>query len=53
MSGEASADMFAEMIRGVSGRVQYMEASHSPFLSKPEELAVFIRSCHKTLEIDQ
>ena len=39
--------MFAEKIRGVSGRVEYLEASHSPFLSKPNELARFIHGCHK------
>jgi len=46
-------EMFAEKIRGVSGRVEYMEASHSPFLSKPGELAIFIRNCHKPSEIYQ
>ena len=45
-------EMFAEKIRAVSGRVEYMEASHSPFLSKPAALATFIRGCHKPKIVD-
>ena len=40
-------EVFAEKIRAVSGKVEYMEASHSPFLSKPVTLAAFTRGCYK------
>jgi hypothetical protein len=46
-------EMFAEKIKGAGGRIEHLEASPSPFLSKPDEFAVFIRSCHKASKIDQ
>jgi hypothetical protein len=39
--------MFAGKLRGVSRRAEYLAASYSPFLSKPNELAMFIRGCYR------
>jgi len=36
-------EIFVEKIKGTSGRIEHLAASHSPFLSKPREVATFIR----------